>query len=309
MRNIEAYHNREVYLPDGPYTLFIEPTNHCNLACVFCPQKDQTRKKGFMSLEVYEKLIEDAARSGVKKINLFFLGESLMHKGLEQMLKLGKQHGLQIRLNTNASFLFEDKARMLFESGLEYLTISFEGISKEIYESVRVKGNYETTLKNIQSAIAIKKAMQSQTRISIEIIDMEETRDAFPEFKARMEALNPDEVAVKVWRNWTGYLNSLKDVNLEDHYSVCSYPWRSMAVLWDGTFVPCCVDYDGKYPLGNSEQGVMAAWNSQAMLDLRTYLVKRKENLKKNHGFKSCHGLCAVCDIPFQPEDHPRPKV
>ncbi len=305
MSNLEQYHRGETVLHSGPYTLFIEPTNHCNLACVFCPQKDQTRKKGFMSQEVFAALAEDAQACGVKKINLFFLGESLMHKGLEGMLKKARECDLRVRLNTNASFLFEDKARMLFSTGLDDMTISFEGINKEIYENLRVKGRYEETLQNITRAIQIKKEMDADTRISIEIIDMPETRELFADFRDRMDALGPDKVVVKVYRNWLGYLNAQKDVTAEDLYTICSYPWRSMAVLWDGTFVPCCVDFDGRYPLGNHQDGVMKAWNGEAMLNLRKYLIDRKTSLKSDHGQKRCHGLCHSCDIPFNPEDHP----
>ena len=42
---------------------------------------------------------------GVRKFNLFFLGESLMHKSLFEMIQLANDNGIQTRLNTNASFL------------------------------------------------------------------------------------------------------------------------------------------------------------------------------------------------------------
>ena len=96
------------------------------------------------------------------------------------------------------------------------------------------------------------------------------------DFKKKMESYGPDEIVTKVYRNWIGYLKAQKNLALEDHYNVCSYPWRSMALLWDGTFVPCCVDYDGRYPLGNAKQGIMEVWNGEPMRKLRQYLIDRK---------------------------------
>lgn len=305
MDNLEKYKNRSVVCDQAPYTLFIEPTNHCNLACVFCPQKDQTREKGFMEREVFLNLLEDACECGVKKINLFFLGESLMHKELFFMIEEIVKRGLECRLNTNASFLNEKKAIELLNTGIQHITISFEGVNKEVYESLRVNGNYETTLSNITRVIQLKNDMNSDCEITIEVIELDETRDLIEDFKKQMKRLNPDYLNVKVYRNWIGYLDSLKTEEAVKQYNVCSYPWRSMAVLWDGTFVPCCVDFDGIYPLGKNIP-IMDAWNSREMVSLRKWLVARKDNFSLNKTTSKCSGLCAQCDIPFQKEDHPQ---
>jgi len=305
MSNLDAYRDGRLECPQGPFTLFIEPTNHCNLACDFCPQKSQERTLGFMESAVFEALIQDAKNSEVKKANLFFLGESLMHRQIFTMISRTGEVGIQSRLNTNASFLNEDKAEQLLDAGLDLLTISFEGVNKEVYENLRVKGNYEVTLKNIETILELKQTRRAKTQITIEIIELPETLPYMKAFERQMRDLGADQVHRKVYRNWVGYLKAQKNISLEDGYSVCSYPWRSMAVLWDGTFVPCCVDYDGKLPLGSYQDGIMAAWNSKTMQDLRQYLISRKQNLRSDHGFSSCHKLCGVCDIPFDPEDHP----
>ncbi|PCJ17577.1 MAG: hypothetical protein COB02_13205 [Candidatus Cloacimonadota bacterium] len=305
MDNLKKYKQLSSVCDEAPYTLFIEPTNHCNLACTFCPQKDQTREKGFMKREVFLSILEDAVKSGVKKINLFFLGESLMHKELFFMIKEIVKSGLECRLNTNASFLDEKKAIELLNTGIQYITISFEGVNKKVYESLRVKGNYEVTLANITKVIELKNKMKLSCEISIEIIELDETKEFIPEFKKQMNLLNPDQLNVKVYRNWIGYLTALKSENISDHYNVCSYPWRSMAVLWDGTFVPCCVDFDGIYPLGKNIK-IMDAWNSLEMIKLRKWLIARKNNFSLTKTSSKCSGLCSECDIPFQKEDHPQ---
>ena len=40
-----------------PLVVMIEPTNHCNLECVMCPNSKIVRKKGYMDFEDYQKII------------------------------------------------------------------------------------------------------------------------------------------------------------------------------------------------------------------------------------------------------------
>ena len=161
MPNLKAYKDSQVECPVAPYTLFVEPTNHCNLKCTFCPQKDQKRSLGFLDIGLFRELTEEAAKIGVRKFNLFFLGESLMHKSLFEMIRLAKSNGIQTRLNTNASFLDNKRAEELLETGLDLLTVSFEGVNKEIYERLRVKGNFEKTSSNIKNVIKLKHRKKS----------------------------------------------------------------------------------------------------------------------------------------------------
>ena len=110
---------------------------------------------------------------------------------------------------------------------------------KEIYEGLRVKGDFEKTSNNIKNVIELKHNRKTDTKISIEIIDLPETAPFMGDFKKKMESYGPDEIVTKVYRNWIGYLEAQKNFTaLEDHYNVCSYPWRSMALLW---MVPSCL--------------------------------------------------------------------
>ena len=52
----------QYYLLDGifPRGLMIEPSNICNANCVFCPSSDITRSRGFMTFELFKKIIDEA---------------------------------------------------------------------------------------------------------------------------------------------------------------------------------------------------------------------------------------------------------
>ncbi|MDH4227968.1 MAG: radical SAM protein, partial [Deltaproteobacteria bacterium] len=83
-----AYEDRSSHINAPPSELFIEPTSQCNLKCPMCPQSTGlTRKHGFMDMELFRKVIKDAAEIGIPKVSLFMGGESLLHKNIADMVR------------------------------------------------------------------------------------------------------------------------------------------------------------------------------------------------------------------------------
>ncbi len=63
-----------------PKILSIEFTSACNAKCIMCPQPEMDRKKENMSFELIEKIIKDCKNKPLKKINLFWMGDSTVDK-------------------------------------------------------------------------------------------------------------------------------------------------------------------------------------------------------------------------------------
>ena len=159
---------------------------------------------------LFRELTEEAAKIGFM-VNLFFLGESLMHKSLFEMIRLAKSNGIQTRLNTNASFLDNKRAEELLETGLDLLTVSFEGVNKRSMRGSELR-NFEKTGSNIKNVIKLKHR-KSDTQISIEIIDLPETAPYMNDFTKTMQSYGPDEIVTKVYRNWIGYLKHREPIS------------------------------------------------------------------------------------------------
>jgi len=70
----------------------------------------------------------------------------------------------------------------------------------------------------------------------------------------------------------------------------CDIPWVKMTLPWDGDLVPCCLDYDKRYVLGNISRDTLCnIWNSTRMLALREeFISNRIEN-----------PLCIKCDYLY----------
>ena len=71
-----------------PVSVGVELTNNCNLKCPECSSGSgaMTRNRGFMELDLFEKLIREL-RPYLYNINLYFQGESMLHPQFFSFLK------------------------------------------------------------------------------------------------------------------------------------------------------------------------------------------------------------------------------
>ena len=261
---------------DYPFQwLMIEPTNRCNLRCVMCPQAGKmARERGFMEFSLFQKILDEAA-DFVKAIQLFHSGESLLHPRIFDMIRSAASRNIYTLINTNGTLLDENKARSALDSGLNSISFSFDTFQKDTYESLRVGASYEKTLKNMDRFLNLKvQRNQRWPHTIIEIIDMKDTRPHMKAFMRQAREMGFDEVRVWKFHNWTDDdevvdLHSPFSGNSHGYYP-CEYPFFLMAVYWDGTVVPCCIDYDGSYPFGNvRESSLLSIWNSPKAQHLR----------------------------------------
>ncbi len=98
------FYKLKLPIADFPKHVKLELTNHCNLSCSFCPNKNQTRARGYMSFKLFKKVVDQCV-GNVDMISLHFMGESLMHKDVNKCIDYVKDVGIKAVLSTNATFL------------------------------------------------------------------------------------------------------------------------------------------------------------------------------------------------------------
>lgn len=293
---LRTYSRGEDLCSHPPTTLWIEPTNRCNLRCVMCPVSLRTREdSGFMGMDAYRALIDEVS-SYVTTVNIFLGGESLLHKDLFDMIRVARSHGITVRLNTNATILTRERAEQLLDSGLDHLIFSFDGYNAETYESIRVNARFEPTLQNILAFLALKKergARQPYTVLqTIVVRDGQQTKDEEQAFRARFEGLPLDAFILREAHTWRGVFQGTDRFDPHEYgvrYVPCPYLWSTMSISWDGTVVPCCLDTWADYPLGRvGERPLLEIWNGEPMRSLRRKLLD---------GAYHDSPLCSDCDL------------
>ena len=271
------FNKRSTLLPYLPVRIWIELTNHCNFACPACPNRLLDGKdKGFMDFGLFKKII-DEAQDFLFEANLAHRGESLLHPQLLEMITYAKERRLYTRLHTNGSLLSEKMAEEILGSGLDRLSFSFDGSDKETYEKFRAGGQFEKTVDNIVRFLEIKKRAKAKKPLTvIEVIaSSQEKRNDTSLIKNRLltlfKNLGPSNLVIKQSHNWAGELNTEKP---REGYSLCSFPWNTLVIFWNGNVLPCPQDFFGRNVIGNiRNSSLQNIWNGERMITLRKKLA------------------------------------
>ena len=117
---------------DAPLTIYVEPTNVCNLSCDFCPQslEDYKERAGYhqhMPLQLFASLMEEIKAMRIRSLKLYFFGEPLMHPDIGEICRLAATACDRVELTTNLIPLTHAKAKAIVESGIHYIRVSWYG--------------------------------------------------------------------------------------------------------------------------------------------------------------------------------------
>tara|TARA_Y100000310_G_scaffold321163_1_gene378458 strand:+ start:213 stop:1184 length:972 start_codon:yes stop_codon:yes gene_type:complete len=291
-KNMEFYKQKSL-TSLRPSVIWIEPTASCNLKCVMCPHEGEglKRKMGMMSMDLYKKII-DEVKEWKPVIKLFHSGESLIHPKLGEMIRYAKEAGCFTMLNTNATLLTEDKTNMILNSNLDYISFSFDGATKEVYEKIRIGADFDKTLNNILKFLELK-GQRKRPFVNIEMIKMQDTEASIEAFKSKFKDLAVDNIGIKKLTNFGSqvHVEEEKDRVMTD--LSCLHPWSFANILDDGSVVPCCRDSHAKHVLGNvKDDSLLDIWNKHYKM------LKLRETLAKEGGYKEID-ICSDCTEIF----------
>lgn len=245
-----------------PKFVNIEITNHCNIKCIICPHgHDLVDKKGYMSMEVFEAIIDqlDAAPYEKPIVSLFGIGESLLHPSFIDMASYGKSKGFFQRLTSNGFFLTPPKADEIIESdALDYIEISFDD-SAEKYKTFKGGKIYDIVADNIE--YFIDKNRSIQVLIKFLQYGMEDEFEIYNDIEKRFSRENVSLVACEVssWRG-TMSMDFLSEESVQKIFTkVRSEPLKKkcrngadMGMFgWDGSLRSCYMDYNSESVFGN----------------------------------------------------------
>lgn len=235
--------------------VYVEITNICNMHCSFCPET--TRAKAFMRKEDFESVAEEIVKY-TDYVYLHVKGEPLIHKELEDILKICNKYGLKINISTNGTLL-KEKKEILEKANIRQLNLSLHSFEKEEKESCEEQNKLNNYIENVvticnelaESGTIIRYKLWNQTKSSNKEI-LEHLENVYG-VKLVNEPYEKDKklkdnvfLSIKTPFEWPD-MNNEK----ENEKGTCYGLKAQIAILVDGTVVPCCVDNNGDIPLGN----------------------------------------------------------
>lgn len=291
--NIDSELEKKYVISEFPLNIAVEVTNNCNLNCIMCNNDKLTRKRGFMEGKTYRRIIDEVAYENPHtRIWLDFYGEAMLagYK-LFWMIDYAKKKGCtNICINTNGTLMKEEYADMLLDSGVDYISLDCDGFSKEVYESIRKKGDRDKFFKNVEYLLEEKKKRNSPVLIDVKVIDMDENHheiDQIVEYWKNKGAY----VAVRRRSEWVNTGEERKGEGGGSGWDgriACGYAVGIAAITWDGILAGCAWDYDLSVPCGNIfDYTIKELWK------------KRNEEFVKphfEHKWAYLPKLCIECD-------------
>ena len=243
-----------------PVIVDMEVTNRCNAKCYFCP-RDATPHQGLMSPEVFENGHERALglRESIR-VNLCGLGEPLLNRHVPDFIRQVRGAGVECGMSSNGSLLDEKKAAAVLEAGVGRVFLNV-GDRGDDYEEV-YKLPFERTLANVERFVAMA---GDDCEVYLVLVnhrrDPEHTEDMrqfwqergvtrFQEFDVinRGGALFVDEMQYQQMPE----LAEAREMLAEGGgHALCSVPFTTMFVGYDGLYYLCCSDWRKQAPLGS----------------------------------------------------------
>ena len=232
---------------------YIEITNICNLRCDFCPgTKRETRS---MSREEFT-LAARKLQGYVKYLYFHVMGEPLLHEKLTEFLDIAGELGFRVCLTTNGTLLSGRGEELLSHSALHKVSVSLHSMEGNGVEDLRA---YLESVWNFS-----RKAAESGVIVALRLWNIggkDEKNGEILTFLENKLGESPLSMPQPREGNWKLgerlYLEQAErfewpDLTApEEKVRFCLGLREQIAVLCDGTVVPCCLDHEGDIPLGN----------------------------------------------------------
>lgn len=258
--------------------IYIEITNICNLSCSFC-SIDHRVKKTMTTME-FEEIIKKIDKY-TDYIYLHVKGEPLLHPNLKELLDIAKKYNKYVNITTNGTIL-PKKVDILNHEAVRQINISLHSENKQdnylenIINSVdKLKNKIIVlrywTLKNEKSPIIVDKVLNYFNLSTTNVNKHIKLRDN----------LYLDKQEEFVWPSL--------DNDYYNEIGTCYALKDQLAILVDGTVVPCCLDSDGIINLGNIyNETLEEIIDSKRYQTMKTGFCNRKvtEELCKRCSFK-----------------------
>jgi radical SAM protein with 4Fe4S-binding SPASM domain len=267
-----------------PSHLDIESASACQMRCPMCytTYMDDSLK-GVMKWDLYTKIVDEAAKLGVYSIKLSWRGEPLLNKKIVDMVRYAKAKGIkEVAFLSNAEFLTREMAESLVDSGLDWLSVSADGVG-EIYNEIRRPAIFEETLERV----AYMKKYRDGKGLTRPLLRVQSIMSAVEN--------NPD-VYRKSWEGIVDRINVIADEVREferndlqfDRYFMCAKPWQRMSIAYDGRVHQCISDYGAKNVVGDvNVESLYEVWHGERNSKVRE-AFRRHRYLEENEPCNIC---------------------
>jgi len=269
--------------------LYIEITNICNLSCSFC-YKSILKPKS-LTKESFQHILNEV-KPHADHIYLHVKGEPLLHPQINEFLDMAHEFNLKVNITTNGVLINKVKEEFLNKPAIRQINFSLHSFTenkKENYLADILDFTHEA-LEKTNMIIALRlwnfnKEDESTNGKNKMILNAIETQ-FYGDNKLEENLVTGKGLKIREHL----YLNTDFEFEWPDLKSTyhnekgfCYALREQIAILADGTVVPCCLDGEGITKLGNIFE--------QSFIDI----IKNERSRAIYDGFTNHRAVEALC--------------
>jgi len=243
------------YVAPFPLHVDFEASFRCNLRCPMCFRPHIERQNhADMEFSLFKTGIDECAQHGLYSIRLSWRGESTMNPRLADMIEYAKSKGIkEVSFISNGYKLHGELARDLVRAGLDYLTVSVDGLAHH-YDELRKPSDFASITEKLRDFYHLKNDQGGGfPKMKIQAIwtyIKEDPKAFYEHFKGITDLISFDPE--------NDY--SVRDVPQDPNF-VCQYPWQRITVTFDGEMPMCISDWNLRTSLGHlGKTSIRDAW-------------------------------------------------
>jgi len=287
---------------DHPPHLEFELNYSCNLKCPMCTwavEEAAERRADWFKFEDYQRVIDEAVAIGTKSIRLCFINEPLIRKDIDQFIKYAVDVGiLDVIITTNGTLLNEEMSRKLIQAGLTKLNVSLDAVTEETYNKIRVGGDFNKTVRNIENFLNVRRQMDKHLpTIRLTFVTTQLNHHERDDFVNRWKG-KVDGLGLQSLQNVFGEgrfqdesqaeLILINDKHLKPKKFHCPEPFKRMTLRSNGSVLPCCSFYA-------AEDLVVGDWKSSSLRDIWNNDKMGELRDIHKHGDYYKNSVCKIC--------------
>jgi len=184
----------------APLHIDLGITTGCNLGCIYCYGVLQGRtsaaRRFDMPPEALLRLLRDAKEIGVRSIAFIGEGENTLNPALYDGLALAKEIDLDVSLATNGLKIDHNRLQEALGT-LVWLRFNISAATRESYQTIHQADCLDVVLRNIRTAVDMKKRHGLATTIGLQMVVVRENMDDIVPLARLGRELGVDYLVIK----------------------------------------------------------------------------------------------------------------
>lgn len=275
----------EAYFPTIP-PLNVELGSKCNLKCPYCANPTLQRDYSQMGDDTIDLICRQAQKLGLEVVGFHGVGEPLLRKDLESILRNFGQAGVwDGAITSNCTLLSLDRMTSLRNAGLTFLYCSVDTLDPDLYRQTR-GGNLQKVLTNIKNAASKFPEVQFVVGLM-----NHKSQVVTPATEAHFAEIfcGLDNVRCAPYENgrFPGAAEDWRRKEMRGGSFTCQAPAAYLTIDDQEKVALCCADQNTEHVLGDiNTDGIAAIW----------YNRRNQETFRNiSLGLSGCPKVCYKC--------------